>query len=30
VRRILLIDAPTVLGWRRWRRMEQQYGVASA
>ena len=27
VRRILLIDAPTVLGWRRWRRMEEQYGL---
>ena len=27
VRRILLIDAPTVLGWRRWRDLEQQYGL---
>ncbi len=27
VRRILLIDAPTVLGWRRWRAMEEQYGL---
>ena len=27
VRRILLIDAPTVLGWRRWRQMEEQYGL---
>jgi AcrR family transcriptional regulator len=27
VRRILLIDAPTVLGWRRWREMEEQSGL---
>jgi AcrR family transcriptional regulator len=27
VRRILLIDAPTVLGWRRWREMEEHYGL---
>lgn len=27
VRRILLIDAPTVLGWRRWRDIEEQYGL---
>ncbi|GAB3990649.1 TetR/AcrR family transcriptional regulator [Actinoallomurus acanthiterrae] len=27
VRRILLIDAPTVLGWRRWRAIEEQYGL---
>ena len=27
VRQILLIDAPTVLGWRRWRQMEQRYGL---
>lgn len=27
VRRILLIDAPTVLGWRRWRQMEERYGL---
>lgn len=27
VRRILLIDAPTVLGWRRWREIEEQYGL---
>lgn len=27
VRRILLIDAPTVLGWRRWRDLEAQYGL---
>lgn len=27
VRQILLIDAPTVLGWRRWRAMEERYGL---
>ncbi|WP_433178978.1 TetR family transcriptional regulator [Actinoallomurus sp. CA-150999] len=27
VRRIMLIDAPTVLGWRRWRAIEEQYGL---
>jgi AcrR family transcriptional regulator len=27
VRRILLIDAPTVLGWRRWRDIEEQAGL---
>jgi AcrR family transcriptional regulator len=27
VRQVLLIDAPTVLGWRRWRAMEEQYGL---
>jgi AcrR family transcriptional regulator len=27
VRQILLIDAPTVLGWRRWREMEERYGL---
>lgn len=27
VRRILLVDAPTVLGWRRWRDIEEQYGL---
>jgi len=27
VRRILLIDAPTVLGWRRWRDIEAQAGL---
>lgn len=27
VRRILLIDAPTVLGWRRWRALEEEYGL---
>jgi hypothetical protein len=26
VRRILLIDAPAVVGWRRWREIEEQYG----
>lgn len=29
VRRILLIDAPTVLGWRRWREMEEQSGLGT-
>jgi AcrR family transcriptional regulator len=27
VRRILLIDAPAVVGWRRWREIEEQYGL---
>ncbi len=27
VRRILLIDAPAVLGWRRWREIEEQYAL---
>ena len=27
MRRILLIDAPTVLGWRRWRDIEEQAGL---
>jgi AcrR family transcriptional regulator len=27
VRRILLIDAPTVLGWRRWREIEVDAGL---
>ena len=27
VRRILLIDAPTVLGWRRWRDIEERYSL---
>ena len=27
VRRILLIDAPTVLGWRRWREIEEEAGL---
>jgi AcrR family transcriptional regulator len=29
VRRILLIDAPTVLGWRRWRDIEEQAGLGT-
>jgi AcrR family transcriptional regulator len=27
VRRILLIDAPSVLGWERWRSMEEQHAL---
>jgi AcrR family transcriptional regulator len=27
VRRILLIDAPSVLGWERWRSMEERYAL---
>jgi len=27
VRRILLIDAPAVVGWLRWREVEEQYGL---
>jgi AcrR family transcriptional regulator len=27
VRRILLIDAPSVLGWQRWRAIDQQHGL---
>jgi len=27
VRRVLLIDAPAVVGWRRWREIEEQYGL---
>jgi AcrR family transcriptional regulator len=27
VRRILLVDAPAVVGWRRWREIEEQYGL---
>jgi AcrR family transcriptional regulator len=27
VRRILLIDAPAVVGWRRWREVEEKYGL---
>ena len=27
VRRILLIDAPSVLGWERWRAMEEQHAL---
>ncbi|MFC4052705.1 TetR family transcriptional regulator [Actinomadura syzygii] len=26
VRRIVLIDAPSVLGWQRWREIEERYG----
>ncbi|GAA5150692.1 TetR/AcrR family transcriptional regulator [Pseudonocardia eucalypti] len=25
--RIALLDAPTVLGWRRWREIDEQYGL---
>ena len=27
VQRIVLIDAPSVLGWQRWRELEEQYGL---
>src|SRR5229473_1772647 len=27
VQRILLIDAPAVLGWQRWREMDAKYGL---
>lgn len=27
VLRIALLDAPTVLGWRRWREIDEQYGL---
>jgi len=27
VQRILFIDAPTVLGWQRWREMDARYGL---
>ena len=27
VQRILLVDAPAVLGWRRWREMDAKYGL---
>lgn len=27
VQRIVLIDAPSVLGWRRWRELEEQYAL---
>ena len=27
VRRILLLDAPAVLGWRRWREVEEQHAL---
>jgi hypothetical protein len=29
VRRIVLIDAPTVLGWQQWRELEASYGLGS-
>lgn len=29
VRRIMLIDAPTVLGWRRWREIEERYSLGA-
>jgi AcrR family transcriptional regulator len=29
VRRILLLDAPAVLGWREWRAIDASYGVGS-
>lgn len=29
VQRILLIDGPAVLGWRRWRELESQYGLGA-
>jgi AcrR family transcriptional regulator len=29
VRRVLLIDAPAVLGWRRWREIEEQYALGT-
>ncbi|HLQ56865.1 MAG TPA: hypothetical protein VK162_21665 [Streptosporangiaceae bacterium] len=27
VRRILLVDAPSVLGWDRWRALEERHGL---
>jgi hypothetical protein len=27
VRRVLVIDAPAVLGWRRWREIDEQYSL---
>ena len=27
LQRVLFIDAPTVLGWRRWREMDARYGL---
>lgn len=27
VQRIVLIDAPSVLGWQRWRELEERYGL---
>lgn len=29
VQRITLIDAPSVLGWARWRKLEEKYGLSS-
>jgi AcrR family transcriptional regulator len=29
IRQIMLIDAPTALGWRRWQALEQDWGTAS-
>jgi AcrR family transcriptional regulator len=29
VQRILLIDGPAVLGWRKWRELESQYGLGA-
>jgi AcrR family transcriptional regulator len=29
VRRVLLLDAPAVLGWRRWREIEEQYALGT-
>jgi AcrR family transcriptional regulator len=29
VRQVLLIDAPAVLGWRRWREREEQYALGT-
>jgi AcrR family transcriptional regulator len=29
VRRVLLIDAPAVLGWRRWREIEEEYALGT-
>ena len=29
VQRILLIDGPAVLGWRRWRELESRYGLGA-
>lgn len=28
VRRVLLTDAPAVLGWRRWREIDEQHGLS--
>jgi AcrR family transcriptional regulator len=29
IRQIMLIDAPTALGWQRWQALEQDWGTAS-